>query len=402
MNTRLLLAGSVRIVLRQKLRCFFMGFGIVTGVAAFVVVRSLGTGAEADLMGKLNRMLGASGIVIVNGAGATRGGPSRLGKLTMDDLRAIGERLDQVVDWDPSLVIGSREVQYRDRNRDLRIFGHSERAKEVWSRGVVTGEYFSKADVASTARVALLGSKTAEALFGGEDPIGRQIRIGGSPFRVIGVLEGQGVDPHGWDRDDEVHVPISTMMRRLVNVERVGSAKVIVTGPDRVAETVEQIAGILRERHGLSDDEEDDFSIFTPTQVQRSVRKASRVLTVYLPATAGIALLVAAVVIANIMLIGVRERVAEIGLRKAVGATSRQVGAQFLLESLAVTATSGALGAVLGAAVLDTAAGLLGQPADLSPGAILMGFGAALVVGVLAGWLPARRAALLEPVDALR
>ncbi|MGB6992507.1 MAG: FtsX-like permease family protein, partial [Thermoanaerobaculia bacterium] len=159
---------------------------------------------------------------------------------------------------------------------------------------------------------------------------------------------------------------------------------------------------ILRARHRLADNELDDFSIYTPTQVQALVREANRVLTVYLPATAGIALLVAAIVIANIMLISVRERIGEIGLRKAVGATDRQIGGQFLLESLAITMVSGGLGVALGAGILLAIARTVSPELQIATDSVLLGLLAALVVGVLAGYLPARQAALQEPVDALR
>jgi putative ABC transport system permease protein len=402
MNNRLLLAGSVRILTRYKLRSFFMSLGIMIGVAALVIMRSMGSGAEQEMLTKIDRMFGASGIMIVNGAGAMRGGIREPGKLTIDDIEAIDEQLEQVIDWDPMVVAGNREVQYQDRNRSLRIFGHSERAESVWGRGVAEGEFFSESDVQSAARVALIGTKTADALFGDEDPVGKQIRIGASPFRVKGVLEQHGIDPHGLDRDDEVHVPITTIMRRLMNLDTIGTAKLIVSSVEEVDETVDQIADIVHARHGLADDEADDFSIYTSTQVQRLVKEASRVLTVYLPATAGIALLVAGIVIANIMLISVRERVAEIGLRKAVGATNRQISGQFLLESLAVTVISGVLGAGMGAGIIVAVAKTMSPEARVTPDSIVLGLVAALVIGMLAGFLPARRAALQEPVDALR
>jgi len=401
MNKRLLLAGSMRIFARYKLRSFFMGLGIVIGVAALVVMRSVGTGAEKDMLAKIERMFSGSSIIIVNGGGAMHGGRREPGKLTIEDLEAIDDELEQVVDWDPTLAVGGREVQYGDRSRSLLIIGHSERAASVWGRGVREGEFLSEADVRSTARVALIGEVAAEALFGDEDPVGRKIRIGGAPFRVKGVLEPYGVDPHGMDRDDEIHVPITTMMRRVLNRDTIGTVKLLVSRVEEVDDTVEAIAVILQERHGLAVDEPDDFSLFTPTQVQQVVQEANRVLTLYLPATAGIALLVAAIVIANLMLIGVRERIAEIGLRKAVGATDRQIGGQFLLESLAITAISGALGVVLGVVVLRGLSHAMG-PTRVAPDAIVFGLAAAVAVGVLAGFLPARRAARQEPVDALR
>jgi putative ABC transport system permease protein len=191
-------------------------------------------------------------------------------------------------------------------------------------------------------------------------------------------------------------------MRRLLNVDIIGSAKVIVSSAAEVDETADRIAEILQVRHGLAVDESDDFSIYTPTQVQKSVKEANRVLTVYLPATAGIALFVAAIVIANIMLIGVRERIAEIGLRKAVGATNRQIGWQFLLESLAVSVISGTIGVGIGAGILIAIARTMNPETRITPDSIILGLVAALVVGILAGFLPARHAALQEPVDALR
>ena len=194
MNKRLLLAGSVRVLTRYKLRSFFMSLGMVIGVAALVVMRSMGSGAEQEMLDKIERMFSASSIFIMNSGGAMRGGRRSPGQLTIDDLEAIDDQLEQVIDWDPAVFIGSREVQYQGRNRSLRIVGHSERAEFVKERGVSEGEYFSKADVRSAARVALIGFKTAAALFEDQDPVGKQIRIGTAPFRVKGVLEPHGVD----------------------------------------------------------------------------------------------------------------------------------------------------------------------------------------------------------------
>jgi putative ABC transport system permease protein len=379
-----------------------MSLGIVIGVATLVVMRSMGSGAEQEMMSKVEKMFSAGSIMVVNSSGGMRGGQPGLGKLTVDDIEAIGAQLEPVIDWDPSAAINRREVQYQDRNRSLMILGESERAEFVSGRGVSEGKFFSEADVRSAARVALIGTKTANALFSDEDPVGKQIQIGTSPFRVKGVLEPHGMDAHGMDRDDEIHVPITTLMRRMLDLDTIAMAKLIVSRPEDVEETAEQVAEILRLRHRLADDEPDDFSIYTPTEVQQRVREANRVLTVYLPATAGIALLVATIVIANIMLIGVRERIGEIGLRKAVGATSRQISGQFLLESLVVTVISGALGVGLGAGILVVIARTMSPETRITPDSIILGLVAALVVGMLAGYLPARQAAQQEPVEALR
>jgi len=380
-----------------------MGLGVVVGVAALVVTRSLGTGSEEEMLRRMDRLFGAGSIIVVNTGVPMHGGRARPEKLSIEDLEAIDRDVEEVVAWDPSITTGGREVQAEGVSRTLMIVGHSERAELVWGRGVSRGAFFTASDVASASRVALLGSKTAAALFGEEEPLGRTIRIGGVPFRVKGILEDHGIDPHGLDRDDEVHVPITTLMRRILDMETIGAAKLLVGDTAEVEAVVDRITEILRERHGLSAGQPDDFSVYTPTQVRASVEKANRVVTLYLPATAGIALLVAAIVILNVMLMGVRERIPEIGLRKALGATDGHISLQFFLEGLLLTTVSGLVGVGIGAVILG---GLslqgMGSGATMTPEAAALGLMSAILVGILAGLLPARRAARQEPVDALR
>ncbi len=222
------------------------------------------------------------------------------------------------------------------------------------------------------------------------------------PFRVQGVLEPIGIDPHGLDRDEDVQVPVTTVMRRLENVDYIQAAKLIVDDPETVEATADRIAEILRQRHSIAPGEPDDFAIFTPRFVQRMVARADRVLDVFLPAAAGIVLLVAAIVIASVMLAAVRERVPEIGLRKAVGATRQQIGLQFVIEAVAVTVASGLLGMALGAAAIVYLTRQMSLTPIVTADSIALGFAAATVVGVAAGFLPARQAARLDPVAALQ
>ncbi len=204
------------------------------------------------------------------------------------------------------------------------------------------------------------------------------------------------------DRDEDVHVPTTTVMRRLRNVDYIGGAKLIVRDPETVEQTAGQIAEILRRRHLVAAGEPDDFAIYTPKFVGRMIARANRVLKVFLPAAAGVALLVAAMVISSIMLIAVRERVAEVGLRKAVGATEGQISFQFLAEAVGVTLASGLLGLALGAAVVTAVAGRMQLPAAITADSIVLGLVAAIAVGIVSGFLPARRAARLDPIEALR
>ena len=253
-----------------------------------------------------------------------------------------------------------------------------------------------------SARVALIGETAARALFGDEDPIGAEIQIGSVPFHVTGVLEKLGTDIHGMDRDNEIVIPISTAMRRVMNVDTIRAAKLLVRDPGRVDETAKEVNRLLRERHALAEGQPSDFTMITTSAVQKAVRTTQRVLFLYLPLVAGISLLAGAAVAATLMLSSVNARVSEIGLRRAVGARPRDIRMQFLMET-AVTAIGGALiGAAIGSGLAIYLAGRFSLAVGVSPTAIALGIALAAVTGLLAGVMPARRAAELEPATALR
>jgi putative ABC transport system permease protein len=250
--------------------------------------------------------------------------------------------------------------------------------------------------------VALVGETVARALFGEEDPIGGEILVGPVPFRVGGVLQRLGTDIHGMDRDNEVVVPISTAMRRVMNVDTIRAVKLLVRDPRRVDGAAAEVERVLRERHGLADGQPNDFTLMTSATVQRSVGKVQRVLFLYLPLVAGLSLLAGGTVAATLTLSSVNERVAEIGLRRAVGARPRDIRLQFLAETAVTALGGGLLGAAIGSAIAVAVAARFSLPAGVSPGAIALGLVLALLTGLLAGVLPARRAALLDPATALR
>jgi putative ABC transport system permease protein len=295
------------------------------------------------------------------------------------------------------------EISYQGINRQAAVFGHTDKAEFVWNRGVSEGRFFTTGDLDKTARVALIGHRLAELLFDqGVDPIGEEIQIGSSPFRIIGILESAGIDPHGEDRDEDIFVPITTAMRRMSNTEYIGVAKLVVANLELVDEDADQMSAILRDQHNIAEGEKEDFAIYTSKFAGRMIQQANRVLNVYMTAAAVVVLLVAAIVIATIMLVVVRERVAEIGLRKALGATEKNIGFQFLAEAVVVTLISGVLGIGLGLGTASLVSGHIDMPVIVTTKSIVLCLVAAVTVGIVSGIVPARRAARLDPVEALR
>jgi putative ABC transport system permease protein len=239
-------------------------------------------------------------------------------------------------------------------------------------------------------------------LFGGDDPLDAEIRIGAVPFRVIGVLEPFGTDMHGMDRDNEIVVPISTLTRRLTNVDTIAAAKLLLGNPSAGEDAAREITRILRERHVLTAGQPDDFKILTALEVQRNVAMIQRVLFLYVPLVAGVALVVGGIVSAMLMLASVNARISEIGLRRAVGARPEDIRLQFLIETAVTTICGGLGGIVLGYIGAQIIASRLELGDIFSWKAVLLGVGAAAVTGLIAGVAPARRAARLQPADALR
>ena len=408
-TARLALAafGSMR---RFKLRSAAMVVGSFVGVAALTLVVSVGGGVEKKVLATVRQIFGERSVLVVAGGSNLLTGP-RAGsaRLTLDDLEAVAREVPDVEAWDAQQILpaapirraGSSTLGKGGPSATARVVGQTERSPRVWSRDASGGTFFDAAAVSSSARVAVIGETVARELFGNEDPVGSEILVGPASFQVVGVLEKFGTDVHGMDRDDEVVVPLTTAMRRLLNVDTIAGAKLIVRPSARTDAVGREVARILRERHGLPPGRPDDFMLITDVQVRKMVGNVQRVLFLFLPLAAGVSLLAGGAISAALMLSSVSARVSEIGIRRAVGARPEDIRLQFLLESASAALTGALAGVAAGSVLAEMAASRMQLGSVLSVRAAFLGLFVSLAVGLAAGVLPARRAAALPPAEAL-
>jgi putative ABC transport system permease protein len=402
MKTDRLLAHSIRALARYPLRTFFIMLSSLIGVAALTFVLCVGTGARRKMLTTVRQIFGDSGILIGAGPHRAMGGPrSDAARLTIDDIEAVAKAVPEIEVWDPQQNM-SASVRHGDVATTARVLGQSERSERVWSRSVTRGAFFDATAVKRMDRVALIGETVARKLFGERDPLQGEILIESVPFTVIGVLEPFGTDLHGMDRDNEVVVPISTFMRRLANVDSIAAAKLLVKDSSHIEDVARSVKQVLRTRHALAAGQPNDFNVLTPVEVQRMVGRMRRILSLYLPLASIIVLAVGGIVAATLMLASVNARVGEIGLRRAVGAQPNAVGLQFIIETTVTMLGGGLLGVALGLAAGQVVASHLHLGPVFSWSAALLGLLMSAVTGLLAGVIPARRAARLLPAEALR
>lgn len=404
MNRYKIIVSSFRILSRNKLNTFFMILGIVIGIAALSLTFSLGKSTEKQLTEKVKKLFSPNNILITSGRVELRGGrssESSTANLKIEDIEAIMNEIPGVAMYDAFQVTPERDVIFGNKNISTAINGGTAEGEIVMRRSVSKGEYFTKAEEKSSARVALIGTKIAKKLFDGADPIGAQIRIGQVPITVKGVLEERGIDPHGTDLDMNVIVPITTLMNRLMNINYIAGAKIEVDDTSKTEEIAAKITSLLRERHSLNTNETNDFSLVTPVMVKEIIRKMNRVFTLFLPLISGIALLVGGVVIVVIMLMSVSKRVSEIGLRKALGARPKDIMFQFLAEASVLALIGGVIGLSLGLTAAWLFMSSKGLIFSFPWETVLIGVSFPVIIGILAGILPARKAAQMNPIEAL-
>ncbi len=394
---------SCEILAAHKLRTLLSMLGIIVGVAAVVLVVAAGKGAEKRILDRIRDM--GTNLIVVN-AGQTRivaGRQRQMATVTTlvpDDARAIQAGCADVRLAAPA-ISKKLSVRFEAENANTNVVGMTPDGFRIRNIEIARGRFFYAEESRGRRRVAILGPTVVENLFGGADPIGRKIRIGRVPFQVIGVTRPKGIDANGADQDDLIIVPLATAMRRLFNVTYVDRIYVQAVRADALKRAEKEIRSTLRRRHRLRG-KPDDFTIQNQASLLEAERETSRSLTLLVGGAAGISLLVGGVGILAVMLISVRERTGEIGLRRAVGALKRDIRNQFLLEAAIISCAGGLLGVLLGVAGALALSRLGHWETVISWPAALVAFLFSASLGILFGIYPAIRAARLEPIDALR
>jgi len=393
----------------NKLRTFLMMLGIVVGIAAFTVIMAVGEGAKAELARRANQMFAQAPITVLAkqpGSGFVRGTATSVDAipptLTAEDAQAILDQVPQVAMIGPTQRQANVALKYKERSAEPMLFGVVPEWHVLRNYKITEGEFITEDDLASAARVCVIGQTVLRELFGLDGALDESIRIQNTPFRVKGILGAKGVSPGGGDFDNRVVIPLSTFSRRLYNVTHLSQIVIGLKDPRDMKQAAAEIEGLLRDRHSIARPEDDDFTVRVAESVVRVAGKTSHTLTIFLGVVAAISLLVGGIVVMNIMLISVSERTREIGTRRAVGATRRDIVAQFLVEALLVTTVAGACGVALGTAV-SLALPRVGEiHTAISWQAIALSALFSIGVGLAFGIQPARRAASLDPVEALR
>lgn len=394
---------ALRALARNKMRSTLTMLGIIIGVGAVIATVSIGQGAEYLIQQGIEGM-GTNAVFI--SAGSNRPGGSRMGyygvkTLTVDDMQAILREVPLIREAAP-VVFTRGQVVYQNQNWNTRVEGTNGVYFSIRRWSVRAGSAFGQEEVDSAANVCLLGTTVADILFPSEDPIGKTIRIREMPFRVTGVLESRGQSATGDDQDDRILAPYTTVQRRLAGITWLHYINASAVSAEAALSSVPQIEALLRERHRIRTAEDQDFFVSTQSEVADIASQAERVMTILLGSVASVSLIVGGIGIMNIMLVSVTERTREIGVRMAVGATESDVQQQFLVEAVTLSMIGGIAGIIAGVAGSAMIANLFGWPTLVSPAAIVTAAMFSAVVGVFFGFYPARKAAQLDPIEALR
>lgn len=397
---------SLRSLWANKMRSGLAILGVIIGVGAVIAMIAVGRGASLQIESHISSM-GSNILIIVPGtttSGGVRMGAGTQQSLSLDDAIAIEEECSAVSHVSPELS-GVAQVVYGNRNWSTGVIGTTEGMMDVHNWSVSLGRFLTDQDVRSSTKVAVIGETVAYELFGNANPVGEIIRIKKVPFQVVGVLAPKGQSAFGSDQDDVIFVPVTTAQKRLFGTpfpRMVRRISVKARDAESIYLAQEQITALLRQRHRIGPNQDDDFTVRNLTQVMEMAQQSTQAMTLLLGAIASVSLLVGGIGIMNIMLVSVTERTREIGIRMAVGARPRDIRLQFLIEAFLLSVIGGIAGIALGALLSQTLVLLFDWSTSISPSSILLAFGFSGFVGVFFGFYPAYKASLMDPIEALR
>lgn len=404
MNTTNLLKIALRALANNKLRGFLTMLGIIIGVASVITMLAIGQGSKRSIQAQISEM-GSNMIMIQPGAdmrGGVRQDASAMETLKLQDYEDIVNETRYVSATSPS-VNSSGQAIYGANNAPTTVYGISPDYMEIRRYEVEDGDMFSDQDVQTAAKVCVIGKTVVDNLFpGGENPVGRVIRFQKLPFRVVGVLKSKGYNSMGMDQDDLILAPYTTIQKKILAITHLQGITCSALKEEYTDQAIDEISEILRRNHRLRETDDDDFTIRSMQELSTMLTSTTDIMTTLLAAVAGISLLVGGIGIMNIMYVSVTERTREIGLRMSIGAKGMDILAQFLIESILISVTGGLIGVLFGVGAALIVNVVAHFPIYIQPWSVLLSFVVCIVTGVFFGWYPAKKAAQLDPIEAIR
>lgn len=404
MNTTNLFKIALKAIANNKTRSLLTMLGIIIGIASVIAMLGFGQGTQDSIKEQISSM--GSNMIMISPGGEQRGGErmdaSSMQTLKMEDYEAIRSECAHVSFVSPS-ASSSGQLVAGNNNYPSSITGCSPDYLQIRQLNMAEGEMFDEQDVKTAAKVVVLGKTIVDNLFPNEDPIGKNIRVNQIPFQVIGVLESKGANSMGMDQDEIVLAPYTTVMKRMLSQSHLQGIQASAVTEDATALAMNEIEEVLRRNHRLKDGEENNFTLRSMEEIMETIDTTMGMMTMLLAAIAGISLVVGGIGIMNIMYVSVTERTKEIGLRMSVGARGIDILSQFLIEAILICLTGGLIGILLGYGigyVVDMAVSQVSV--SISPASVVLAFGVCVMIGVFFGWYPAKKAANLDPIEALR
>ncbi|WP_053991584.1 ABC transporter permease [Mangrovimonas sp. TPBH4] len=391
-------------IILNKVRTFLTMLGIVIGVASVIAMLAIGEGSSQSIKSQIAKM--GSNMITIRPGSEMRGGvrmdPGQMQTLTLKDFQNLKDNSTLLTYLTP-MVEGSGQSINGTNNWPTSIYGVLPEYLAVKSWEVKTGSIFTEAEVKAAAKVVVLGQTVVDNLFSeGVDPIGKVIRFNNIPMKVIGVLTQKGENTFGQDQDNVIIAPYTTVQKRILAIDYLHSISASALSEEQAQDAVEEITSILRSSHQIGPNDDDDFNVFSMEELVSMFSSTNDILTILLVAIAGISLLVGGIGIMNIMYVSVKERTREIGLRMAVGGQGRDILTQFLIEAVMISISGGLLGVLLGLAASFFIENILSWPTVITSYSVVISFVVCAVTGIFFGWYPAKKAAALDPITALR